>query len=175
MEFGLAGTSLVTSLVRRVLNESEGESHLLRQRRPDPAKLDELSGFAIILYMENKKKVLIVEDDTVLANAITMSLENEGYDLLVATDGEEAEKMISKNMPDLVLLDLLLPIKNGFEVLKTMRENEATKNITVVVLTNFEQETSVDEAVKLGAKDYIVKANIDIKEIPRIVKKNLFG
>ncbi|KKT40494.1 hypothetical protein A3K29_00850 [Candidatus Collierbacteria bacterium RIFOXYB2_FULL_46_14] len=121
--------------------------------------------------MDNKKKVMIVEDDAVLVNALTLSLEDEGYDISVATDGEEAEKMILKEKPDLILLDLLLPIKSGFEVLKIIRGNPDTKNISVVILTNFEQETSIDEGMRLGAKDYIVKANIDIKDIPTIVKK----
>lgn len=123
--------------------------------------------------MNNKKKVMIVEDDAVLVNALTLVLEDEGYDISVATDGEEAEKLILKEVPDLILLDLLLPIKSGFEVLKVVRGNPDTKNISVVILTNFEQETSVDEGMRLGAKDYIVKANIDIKDIPVIVKKYL--
>ena len=116
---------------------------------------------------------MIVEDDAVLVNALTLALEDEGYDLSVATDGEEAERMILKEKPDLILLDLLLPIKSGFEVLKIVRANADTKDISVVILTNFEQETSVNEGMKLGAKDYIVKANIDIKDIPGIVKKYL--
>lgn len=121
--------------------------------------------------MENKKKVMIVEDDTVLANALSLALEDQGYQISLATDGEEAERMILAEKPDLILLDLLLPIKNGFEVLKVVRQNPDTKNISVVILTNFEQETSIDEGMRLGAKDYIVKANIDIKDIPGIVKK----
>jgi len=123
--------------------------------------------------MENKKKVMIVEDDVVLVNALTLALEDEGYNIIVATDGEEAEKMIFREKPDLILLDLLLPIKSGFEVLKAVRNNPDTKNIAVVILTNFEQETSVDEGLRLGAKDYIVKANIDIKDVPVVVKKYL--
>ena len=123
--------------------------------------------------MDKKKKVMIVEDDTVLANALSLALQNEGYELSLATDGEEAERMIKQEIPDLILLDLLLPIKNGFEVLKLMRQNPNTKDINVVILTNFEQETSINEGKKLGAKDYIVKANVDIADIPEIVKKYL--
>lgn len=123
--------------------------------------------------MNEKKKVMIVEDDAVLVKALTLALENEGYDLLVATDGEEAGKMVLREKPDLILLDLLLPIKSGFEVLKLIRGNVETKDISVVILTNFEQETSVDEGMRLGVKDYIVKANIDIKDVPGIVKKYL--
>lgn len=122
---------------------------------------------------EKKKKVMIVEDDTVLANALSVSLQSEGYELSLATDGEEAERMIQEEIPDLVLLDLLLPIKNGFEVLKVMRQNPKTKDIPVVILTNFEQETSINEGKKLGAVDYIVKANIDIQDVPTIVRKYL--
>ena len=116
---------------------------------------------------------MIVEDDTVLANALSLALQNEGYELSLATDGEEAERMIQQEIPDLILLDLLLPIKNGFEVLKVMRQNPNTKDISVVILTNFEQETSINEGKKLGVKDYIVKANVDIQDIPEIVKKYL--
>jgi len=117
--------------------------------------------------------VMIVEDDTVLANALKLALENEGYELSLATDGEEAERMIKAEVPDLILLDLLLPIKNGFEVLKVIRQDPGTKDINVVILTNFEQETSIDEGKRLGAKDYIVKANVDIKDVPSIVRKYL--
>ena len=120
--------------------------------------------------MENKK-ILIVEDDTVLANALSLSLQDKGYQVEVATDGSEAEKMIKNIMPDLILLDLLLPIKNGFEVLKNLRADNELKDTPVVILTNFEQETSIEEGMKMGAKDYIVKANIDIKDVPEIVKK----
>ncbi len=123
--------------------------------------------------MDQKKKVMIVEDDTVLANALSLALQNEGYELSLATDGEEAERMIKQEKPDLILLDLLLPIKNGFEVLKVMRQNPDTKDISVIILTNFEQETSINEGKKLGAKDYIVKANVDIQDVPALVKKHL--
>jgi len=114
---------------------------------------------------------MIVEDDTVLANALSLALQNEGYELSWAADGEEAEKMIQQEKPDLILLDLLLPIKNGFEVLKIMRQNPDTKDISVVILTNFEQETSVSEGKKYGVKEYVVKANVDIQDIPKIVRK----
>jgi two-component system response regulator VicR len=123
--------------------------------------------------MDKKMKVMIVEDDTVLANALTLALQNEGYEISLATDGEEAGRMIQEEKPDLILLDLLLPIKNGFEVLRFMRQNPSTKDISVVILTNFEQETSVAEGKKLGVKDYIVKANVDIQDIPKIVRKYL--
>lgn len=123
--------------------------------------------------MDKKKKVMIVEDDTVLANALSLALQGEGYELSLATDGEEAERMIKQEVPDLVLLDLLLPIKNGFEVLKLIRKDPDTKDVSVVILTNFEQETSISEGKRLGAKDYIVKANVDIADIPGIVRKHL--
>lgn len=120
--------------------------------------------------MDNKK-ILIVEDDTVLANALSLSLQDKGYQIEVATDGAEAERMIKSIKPNLILLDLLLPIKNGFEVLKGIRADAELKDTPVVILTNFEQETSIEEGMKMGAKDYIVKANIDIKDVPEIVKK----
>lgn len=117
------------------------------------------------------KKVLIVEDDSVLAKALNLCLKDQGYEIGMAADGKEAEEMLAKFKPDLVLLDLLLPVKNGFEVLKEMRIKDETKDIPVVILTNFEQETSIEEGMKLGAKDYIVKANVDIKDVPEVVAK----
>lgn len=118
-------------------------------------------------------KVLVVEDNNVLADALMIVLKKEGYELSLAVDGEEAEKMIQQELPDLVLLDLLLPKKSGLEVLRAMRKDPTTKDISVVILTNFEQDTSVSDTKKLEVKDYIVKSNMSISEVPRIVKKYL--
>lgn len=118
-----------------------------------------------------KKKVMIVEDDMVLAGALRLVLENQDYEILLATDGEVAEKMILQEKPDFVLLDLLLPIKSGLEVLKTIKQKLDMKTISVVVLTNFEQDASIKECMDLGAKDYIVKSSVDIKEVPGVIKR----
>ncbi len=119
------------------------------------------------------KKILIVEDDAVLANALQISLQGSGFETSLCTDGGAAEKTILDVKPDLILLDLLLPVKNGFEILREISKDDELKKIPVIILTNFEQETSVEEGIKLGARDYIVKANIDIKDVPVIVEKNL--
>jgi len=119
------------------------------------------------------KKILVVEDDAVLANALQISLQGAGYETVQCGEGGTAESVIREVMPDLILLDLLLPVKNGFEILRVISKDETLKRIPVVILTNFEQETSVEEGLKLGAKDCIVKANIDIKDVPLIVEKNL--
>lgn len=120
-----------------------------------------------------KKKVMIVEDDNVLSQAMSLSLKNDDYELIVATDGGEAERLIQQEVPDLVFLDLLLPVKNGFEVLKIVRQNPITKDIPVVVLSNYDEVSSTDEAKKLGVKEYIVKANMGIDDLPKIVRKYL--
>ncbi len=90
-------------------------------------------------------------------------------------DGEEAVQKIEEKAWDMILLDLLLPKKNGLEVLRWMRGNEKYKNIKVIILTNFEKESTMEEAMSLGALDYVVKANIDIKDVPEMVKKYLDG
>ncbi len=123
--------------------------------------------------MSKKMKVMVVEDNNVLADALMIVLKDKGYELSLATDGEEAEKKILQELPDLVLLDLLLPKKSGLEVLRAMRKNPQTKNISVVILTNFEQDTSVSDAKKLKVKDYIVKSNMSISDFPRMVEKYL--
>ena len=115
--------------------------------------------------------MLIVEDDIVLADAIKIALESEGYNLLMAQDGNEALDILSANKVNMVLLDLLLPNKNGFEVLKEMKGNINQRDIPVLILTNFEQEASIEDAIKMGAVDYLIKANINIKDIPGLVSK----
>lgn len=120
--------------------------------------------------METKKKVLIVEDDLVLSKALEKSL-GERYEVLTAYDGVEAETKIYETKPDLILLDLLLPIKNGFEILRNLRNDGEMKEVPVVILTNFEQDSSIEEGTALGVKEYVVKANIDIDEVPGIVAR----
>lgn len=120
-----------------------------------------------------KKRILIVEDDAVLANAFQISLMSLNSELGLAKDGDEATQMIEGSPWDMILLDLLLPKKNGLEVLRWMRGDERFKKIKVIVLTNFEQENAMEEAMSLGALDYVVKANIDIKDVPVMVKKYL--
>jgi len=92
-------------------------------------------------------------------------LEQNSYSILKALDGEAGLKMAKKELPDLILLDLILPKKNGFEVLEELKKDSATKNIPVAVLTNLEGSAEVERALALGATTYLVKANYKPDEL----------
>ncbi len=117
--------------------------------------------------MEGATTVLIVEDDKFLSELISTKLEKEGCEVLLATDGEQGVRMAAEHYPDIVLLDILLPGMNGFDVLKQLKEHAdaAVATIPVVILSNFGQEEKVREGLNLGAVDYLVKANFTTGEI----------
>jgi DNA-binding response OmpR family regulator len=112
-----------------------------------------------------KNKVLVVEDETFLVKIYTVKLKKEGYDVNIATDGEQAVKLAGEVKPDLILLDLILPKMNGFEALEQIRATATGKNTPVIVLSNLGQEEDIKRAELLGATDYLVKANFSIQEV----------
>ncbi len=110
--------------------------------------------------MSKPKKVLIVEDEEYLAQMYQTKFENEGYEVLVANDGSEGIEKAKKNKPDIILLDIILPKKDGFMVLKELKADKITANIKIIMLTNLGQDEDVTKGKKLGALDYLVKANL---------------
>lgn len=120
-----------------------------------------------------KKKVLIVEDDPALAKVIAMSLEGIGCELLIAKTGTEAVRLLGESVPAVVVLDLLLPAIDGFDVLRYMRSNEKLKEVPVIVLTNYSKETAKKESLDLGANEFVLKTSIHVSEIPELVSKYL--
>ena len=119
------------------------------------------------------KKILFVEDEPSLQKAISEVLIQEGFEVLSASDGEEGLKATKEEKPDLILLDLILPKKDGFEVLKELKADEKLKDIPVIVLTNLEGVGDVEKALSLGAKTYLVKANYEIEDVLKMVKEHL--
>ena len=117
--------------------------------------------------------VVLVEDDTFLANIYKTKFEMEGFRVSVAADGEEGVAMIHKENPDIILLDILLPKKDGFVVLEEIKASDATKNIPVVMLTNLGQKDDVEKGLKLGAVDYLIKAHFKPSETVEKVRKVL--
>jgi len=114
------------------------------------------------------KKVLIVEDDEFLRSLTVKRLEKENYQIIIAADGEQALKMIDSDTPDLILLDLLLPGVDGFEVLEKMK-----KSIPVVVFSNLGQREDIEKAKKLGADDFLIKANFTLDDVVAKVSEHL--
>jgi len=119
------------------------------------------------------KKILFVEDEPSLQKAIKEVLTQEKFEVLIASDGEEGLKLVKEKKPDLILLDLILPKKDGFEVLKELKEDDNTKDIPVIVLTNLEGTGDVEKALELGATTYLVKANYELDDVLKLVKDHL--
>ena len=118
-------------------------------------------------------KILIIEDDKFLRELLVKKVGSEGYEVVVATDGEEGLKMAKEENPSLILLDLILPAMDGFEVLRRIKEAEETKHIPVIILSNLGQKEDIDKGVKLGAKDYMIKAHFTPGEITKKIQEIL--
>lgn len=117
------------------------------------------------------KKVLIIEDEKALQRALNNRFEQEGFKVLSAADGETAIRMAQELHPDLILLDIIIPKKNGFEVMEELNKHSETSSIPVVVLSNLENTADIQKMMSLGAKAYLVKANYSLNEIVEMVKK----
>jgi DNA-binding response OmpR family regulator len=118
----------------------------------------------------NDKKLLIIEDDLILQDALSQYLIKEGFDVKSAGDGEIGLKMALTDKPDLILLDIILPKKDGYAVLTEVRANENTKNIPIVLLTNLGSISDVEKALELGATTYLIKADYKLEEVTMKVK-----
>lgn len=109
------------------------------------------------------RRVLLAEDDRFLRKAAEAMLTREGFAVLTASDGEEALAVARGQRPDLILLDLIMPKRHGFEVLKGLKEDPATAAIPVIVLSNLGQEGDVERAMAAGAAAYFIKANVSLR------------
>ncbi|PLX25755.1 response regulator [Candidatus Parcubacteria bacterium] len=120
-----------------------------------------------------ERKVLVVEDDDFLLEMYSTKLELEGFKVYNATNGVQGLKVAQREEPDLILLDLNLPEMSGFEVLEQLKNTDNTKNILVVVLTNYSQKDHIDRCLDLGADDYLIKAHFVPSEVISKIKKLL--
>lgn len=116
-----------------------------------------------------KKKILIGEDEKPLAKALTYKLKKAGFDVNTVFNGEEVIKYIEKNKTDLIILDLVMPKKDGFSVLTDMKEKNI--KIPVIVASNLGQQKDIEEAKALGAVDYIIKSDTQLGEIVNRINK----
>jgi len=121
---------------------------------------------------KNKKfgTILVVEDDIFLAGMYVAKLKLEGFDVKIAEDGERGVKMAKSEKPQLILLDIILPKMSGFDVLKDLKEDSATKDIPVILLTNLGQREDVQKGLDLGANDYLIKAHFMPSEVVKKIK-----
>lgn len=124
--------------------------------------------------MKSKEaKILLAEDDKYICRAYKDGLERAGFQVLVASDGVEAMQKVRSEKPDLILLDLIMPVKNGFEMLEELKKDPAFKRIPVIILSNLGQDSDREKGKSLGAVDYLVKSDFSMKEVIRKVREHL--
>ena len=120
--------------------------------------------------MTDKKTILLVEDDAFVSDIYQTKLEQEGFGLILAENGLEAMKRMEEKVPDLILLDIIMPYMGGIEVLKKLKADERWKKIPVIILTNLSQKEEVDEGLSIGADDYLIKSHFTPSEVIGKVK-----
>ncbi|MFA7385406.1 MAG: response regulator [Candidatus Paceibacterota bacterium] len=118
-------------------------------------------------------KILLVEDEEILIKVLQEKLEKEGFTVDLATNGEVVLFLAKKFRPDLILLDIVLPKKNGLEVLRDLKEDPVLKNIPVIILSNLGEDEKIKKALSMGAVDYMVKAQHPINEVMDKIKSYL--
>lgn len=120
----------------------------------------------------NQKIVLLADDDPLVIRMYQNKLQNDGYKVEIARDGEEVLVHVMKQKPDLILLDVMMPKMNGVETLKELKKEPKTQDIPVIILTNLgDKKEDVEGATRLGALDYLVKSNITLKGLSKRVKQ----
>jgi DNA-binding response OmpR family regulator len=122
-----------------------------------------------------EKRILLVEDDRFLRRACEASLRQRGYAVMTASDGEEGLRVARAELPDLILLDLLMPKLSGVDVLRALRGDPATRGLLVVILSNSSREADVQAVTALGISGYFVKSNLSLQELGDRIDRLLGG
>ncbi|MDO8265297.1 MAG: response regulator [Candidatus Parcubacteria bacterium] len=120
-----------------------------------------------------KKKILMIEDDIFLRKIYRDKLTKAGFEFIEATNGEEGMDKVLFIKPDLILLDLMLPKKNGFDVLFEIQGNPSVKNIPVIILSNLGQEADINKGLSMGAVAYLIKSEVSLTEVVDKVKEKI--
>ncbi|QQG45980.1 MAG: response regulator [Candidatus Niyogibacteria bacterium] len=120
-----------------------------------------------------KQKIAILEDDPILVKSLSQTLIAAGYEIFSSLDGETGLEIIKKQKPDLVLLDIILPRKSGFEVMENLALDPELRRIPVMVLTNLESSQDINRMTELGVKSFLVKTNYSLDEVAAKIKETL--
>ncbi|MDD5110824.1 MAG: response regulator [Patescibacteria group bacterium] len=153
----------VDYLVKTSFTPDEVMEKVLKVFDPQPAKPTWASS----------KKILMVEDDKFLRDLAVKKITLAGYRIITAVDGNEAIEKVTQERPGLILLDIILPGMDGFEILRTIKANPQLKSIPVILLSNLGQESDIQRGLQLGAVDYLVKAHFTLEEIIEKIKQYL--
>ena len=121
--------------------------------------------------MDIKKFIIIADDNKLIAKVLSNKLTAAGYEVVIAENGEEATQAVIARMPDLLLMDLIMPVKDGFAALRELRANPATKDVKVIVTSDLQQSEDVEKIKQLGALGLFDKANLQeiVDIIPQLV------
>jgi two-component system chemotaxis response regulator CheY len=123
--------------------------------------------------MDQSKKILIVEDEVSLINVLHDKLTNEGYNVLEAIDGKDGLRLALAEHPDLILLDINLPVMDGITMLKELRKDDFGKKVEVVMLTNYSEYKLLADAMAQGAHDYLVKSDWKLEDVVKLIHNKL--
>lgn len=123
--------------------------------------------------MNKKKKILLVEDDMALSQVYKTRLEFEGFEVKAVYNGEDAIASVTESLPDLILLDAMMPKISGFDVLDILRNTPEVANVRVIMLTALSQSKDKERAEMLGVDDYLVKSQVVISDVMERVKHHL--
>jgi DNA-binding response OmpR family regulator len=123
--------------------------------------------------MDKKNKILIVDDEEYIVKALSDHLGRKGYETITASNGEEGLSAAEKSMPDLILLDIIMPKMDGITMLRELKKNSKTESIPVIMITNLDNKESDMEANELGVAAYLVKTDYGLEEITKKIEEIL--
>lgn len=115
-------------------------------------------------------KILIIEDDDFLRSLAVTKLEKEGFSVAMAADGKAGIDQVANDLPDLIILDLMLPVMDGFAVLEHLKSDESAKAAKVIVFSNLGEDSDIKKCLDMGANDYLIKANFTLDELVEKIK-----
>lgn len=122
---------------------------------------------------KKERKIVLVEDDSLMSSILAAHLAKEGFNIISVTEGAQAFERIQAEQPSIVLLDIVLPGIGGFDILAKLKQDESTKSIPVLILSNLGSKEEIQRGIDLGAEDYLVKANSMVEEITGKIQKIL--
>lgn len=123
--------------------------------------------------MENKIKVLVMEDEPILLKALTIEIGGAGCDVQTADNGDDGLKMIEGFQPDVLLIDLLMPVKDGYQVLAELGEKKLLDKYPAIVLSNLGLDEERKKAMDLGAKSFFIKSDTDLSQVVDLIRSTL--
>jgi DNA-binding response OmpR family regulator len=123
--------------------------------------------------MDKKRLMLVVEDENAIRKAIVLKFNKEGFDVLEAKNGEEGLDVFIKERPEIILLDLVMPVMGGMEMLKKLRKCEGGNDVPVIIFTNLSEAEQTAEGLEFGVRDYLVKSDWKLEDVVQIVRSKL--